>query len=160
MSLFGNDRYQWRETYFILFRQTDRPSAKEVAASLSQGSSRYTVTDVQGDEEGRFESLTVKSPDDFSAMDVTLVTGDEIKEHIEELSREIAKSTLTEEGRKKLARLQHCDARFDIYHFEEVASQTGEEEDYLDPGSLIIVLKRLTKLCRGISIDPQSGMLM
>lgn len=160
MSLFGNDKYQWRETYFVLFRQSDRPLAKDVQAALAKGSQRYTVTDVQADDEGRFESLTLQSPEDFSAMDITLVTGDEVAEHIEELSREIAKSTLTDDGRKKLARLQHCDARFDIYHFEQVASQTGEEDDYLDPGSLIIVLKRLTKLCHGIGIDPQSGTLM
>jgi hypothetical protein len=55
--------------------------------------------------------------------------------------------------------LQQCDARFDIFHFEHVASD-GEDEDGLDPGSLIIVLKRLARLCHGIGVDPQSGTLM
>lgn len=160
MSLFGDDRYQWRETYFVLFQLTQRPLAKNVVDSLCQHNERYSVIDVQADEEGRFEALTLQSPEDFSAMDITLVTGDEVAEHIQELSREIAKSTLTDDGRKKLARLNHCDARFDVYHFEQVANQVGDEDDFLDPGSLIIVLKRLTKLCHGISIDPQSGMLM
>ena len=160
MSLFGDDRFQWRETYFVLFQLTQRPLATDVVASLCQHNERYTVTDVQADEAGRFESVTLQSPDDFSAMDITFVTGEEVAEHIEELSREIEKSTLTDDGRKKLARLQRCDARFDVYHFEQVANQVGDDEDFLDPGSLIIVLKRLTKLCHGISIDPQSGMLM
>ena len=160
MSLFGDDRYQWRETYFVLFELTERPLSSDVVDALSQRSERYSVTDVQADAEGRFESLTLQSPEDFSAMDITFVTGEEVAEHIEELSREIAKSTLTDDGRKKLARLQRCDARFDIYHFEQVANQVGDAEDFLDPGSLIIVLKRLTKLCHGIGIDPQSGMLM
>jgi hypothetical protein len=160
MSLFGDDRYQWRETYFVLFQLTQRPLAQEVVATLCQRNERHTVTDVQADEEGRFESLTLQSPEDFSAMDITLVTGEEVAEHIDELSKEIAKSTLTDDGRKKLARLHSCDARFDIYHFEQMANQTGDEDDFLDPGSLLIVLKRLQKLCHGISIDPQSGMLM
>jgi hypothetical protein len=160
MSLFGDDRYQWRETFFVLFRQAERPLAKDVAAALQQGNERYSVTDVQGDENGRFESLTLQSPEDFSAMDVTFVTGEEVTEQIEELSREIAKSTLTDDGRKKLQFLQQCDARFDIYHFEQVDNRAGEEDDYLDPGSLIIVLKRLGKLCHGVGVDPQSGSLM
>lgn len=159
MSLFGNDEYQWRETYFVMFRQTDRPSADDVVASLSQASDRHVVTDVQADDKGRFESLTLHSPDDCSAMDITYVIGEEVAEQIEELSREIAKSTLTEEGRKVLARLQQCDARFDVFHFEHVAAQ-GEDEEGLDPGSLIIVLKRLARLSHGIGVDPQSGTLM
>src|SRR5690242_11746327 len=102
MSLFGDDRYQWRETYFVLFQLTQRPLAKNVVDSLCQHNERYSVIDVRADEEGRFEALTLQSPEDFSAMDITLVTGDEVAEHIQELSREIAKSTLTDDGRKKL----------------------------------------------------------
>lgn len=160
MSLFGNENYQWRETYFVLFRLAERPTAKDVETSLKQAHDRFKVIDVQSDEQGQFESLTLECPDDFSAMDITFVTGEEVAEHIEELSREVAKSTLTDETRKKLARLEHCDSRFDIYHFEQVAGRTTEEDDFLDPGSLLIVMKRLTKLCHGIGIDPQSGTLM
>jgi hypothetical protein len=160
MSLFADERYQWRETYFVLFRSPDRPLASDVASLLCQGNERHEVTDVQADEYGRFESLTLFSPDDFSAMDITFVTGEEVAEQVNELSCEIAKSTLTDEGRKKLARLQHCDARFDVYHFERIAERQSEDEDYLDPGSLLIVLGRLAKLCHGVSVDPQTGTLM
>jgi hypothetical protein len=164
MSLFGNDAYQWRETYFVLLRAVDRPNTEPVLSCLKQGRGHYELLDVTSDEHGRFESLTLLSPEDFSGMDVTYVTGNEVTEQLDELSREIAKSTLTEEDRKKLSRLQQCDARLDIYHFEQIAGSgigaEGEEEEFLDPGSLIIVLKRLAKLCHGIGVDPQSGTLM
>jgi hypothetical protein len=160
MALFGNDAYQWRETYFVLLRAVDRPKAEQVLACLKHGSEQYQIADVLADEEGRFESLTLFSPDDFSAMDVTFVTGEEVTEQIDELSREIAKSTLTDEDRKRLSWLQQCDSRLDVYHFENVAAEPDMEEEYLDPGSLIIVLRRLAKLCHGVGVDPQSGMLM
>src|SRR5687768_10905169 len=102
MSLFGNEAYQWRETYFVLLRAIDRPTAEQVLACLKHGNEHYQVSDVQADVQGRFESLTLLSPEDFSAMDVTYITGDEVTEQIDELSREIAKSTLTDDDRKKL----------------------------------------------------------
>ena len=160
MSLFGNDEYQWRETYFVMLRAVDRPHTEPVVACLKQGQGHYELRDVQSDDHGRFESLTLLSADDFSGMDVTYVTGNEVTEQLDELSREIAKSTLTEEDRKKLTRLQQCDARLDIYHFEYMLGNDGQSEEFLDPGSLIIVLKKLARLCHGIGIDPQSGTLM
>lgn len=160
MSLFGNDAFEWRETYFLLLRAADRPAAEQVVACLKQGHERYQLSAPQADRSGRFESITLLSPEDFSGMDITYVTGDEVSEQIDELSREIAKSTLSDGDRKKLTRLQQCDARLDVYHFENVAAKLGQDEEYLDPGSLIIVLRRLAKLCHGISVDPQSGMLM
>ena len=46
------------------------------------------------------------------------------------------------------------------FHFEQVAGSNHEEEDFLDPGGLLIVLERLAELCRGVSVDPQSGSFM
>jgi hypothetical protein len=160
MSLFGNDGYQWRETYFLLLRAADRPALDQVIHALTHGQEHYQLRDEVADSHGRFESLTLLSPDDHSAMDITYVVGDEVSDQIDELSREIAKSTLTETDRKKLAWLQQCDARIDVYHFESISAEDGPDEEFLDPGSLIIVLKRLAKLCHGVSVDPQSGLLM
>lgn len=160
MSLFGNDSYQWRETYFLLLRSADRPLAKDVVACLKQGPEHYDLSEAQEDEKGRFESLTLISAEDFSGMDITYVVGEEVAEQIEELSRDISRSTLSDEDQKKLSRLRHCDARLDVYHFEKVATEFDQEEEYLDPGSLIIVLRRLARLCHGIGVDPQSGTLL
>jgi hypothetical protein len=159
MSLFGDDQYQWRETYFVLFRETDRPMANAVVAALS-ADDRIEVSNVRGDKAGRLESLTLKAPDDFSAMDVTLVTGEEVKEQVDELIRELARTTLDEDGREKLDRLGECDARFDVFHFEQIQLDDDGPEEVLDPGGLLIVLEKLANLCHGVGVDPQSGSLM
>ena len=63
MSLFGDDQFQWRKTYFVMFREGDRPQAKEVVQGLSGGDHRFHVHDVREDAQGRLESLTLTSPD-------------------------------------------------------------------------------------------------
>jgi hypothetical protein len=157
MSLFGDERYQWRETYFVLFRDAQRPKAQDVSRALA-GDRRFQVSEVVGDEQGRFESLTLKSPDDFSAMDVTYVRGEEVREHVQEVLRELAKATLSDEERSLLDQLGECDARLDVFHFEQV--QADEDDEFLDPGGLLIVMQCLTRLCHGVGIDPQSGSLL
>ena len=159
MSLFGNDQYQWRETYFVLFQESDRPSTKRVSDALADDS-RFEVIEIRGDGEGRLESLTLVSPDDFSAMDITFVTGDEVSEQVEQLLQDMIRTTLTDEERTKLDDLGKCNARFDIFHFEQMQSGDGGEDEFLDPGGLLIVMETLTELCNGVSIDPQSGSFM
>jgi hypothetical protein len=160
MSLFENDHYQWRETYFVLFRAADRPQADDVVKILGHQDDRFEVTDVNADEAGCLESLTLRSPEDSSAMDITYLTGEEVAEQIEELLRTVAKSTLNAEDRDKLNYLGECDSRFDIFHFEEVSFEGGGEDDILDPGALLLVMEQLAGVCQGIGVDPQSGSLM
>lgn len=161
MSLFGDDQFQWRETYFVLFRESDRPKAKDVTKGLSGGDRRFHVRDVREDAQGRLESLTLTSPDDFAAMDISYVTGEEVVEQVEELSRKLMRATLTAEEREKLRRIAKCNSRFDIFHFEQVASDREENEDeLLDPAALLIVMERLRRLCNGVAFDPQSEAFM
>ena len=160
MSLFGDGQYQWRETYFVLFRQSDHPMANQVVEELTRDDGRFHVSNVRADEGGRLESLTLKSPDDFAAMDISFVSGEEVSEQIEELIREISRATLTDEEREKMRRLTRCDARFDIFHFEQIPPDDEEGDEFLDPAALLIVIERLSKLCHGIGVDPQSGSLM
>ena len=160
MSLFGDEQYQWRETYFVLFSESDRPLSNQVVDALTRQDGRFQVSNVRSDEEGRLESLTLKSPDDFAAMDISYVSGEEVTEQTDELAREVAKTTLSGEEKQKLRRLTECDARFDIFHFEQVPTDEDEGEEFLDPAALLIVMERLAKLCHGVAIDPQSGSLM
>lgn len=159
MSLFGNPHYQWRETYFVLFKHATRPSAKEVVSALTQQDDHYDVSDVVTDEAGMLESLTLRSPDDASAMDLSFVTGEEVTEQTDELLRTLAKSTLSDDDRKKLNFIGECDSRFDIYHFEEVSPDNGDDP-FLDPGALLLVMETLARICQGVGVDPQSGTLM
>lgn len=158
MSLFENDGYRWRETYFVLFDQQRRPSADDVEKSLKELGDRYELNNVRTDDAGRFESVTLVSPHDFAAMDITYIEGEEVIEQVRELGEEMKNATLSRDEMEKMARALECNARFDVYHFEQV-SDAGEDE-FLDPGALLIVLEKLAELCDGISVDPQSGSIM
>lgn len=160
MSLFEDGRYQWRETYFVLFGQQDRPQAQVVVDSLSQLGPRYELQGVTADDQGRLESLTLLCHHDFSAMDVTYLSGEEVAEQVRELTDEMHGVSLNDGEREKLARLPECDARFDVYHFEEMTFEPDDDDELLDPGALLIVLERLARICRGVGVDPQSGTLI
>lgn len=158
MSLFENDQFHWRETYFVFFEEGDRPTAEELEAALKQMGARYEVDSVRKDDNGHFESITLISPHDFAAMDITYITGDEVTEKVTELNQEMKNMTLNSEELEKVSKMNQCNARFDVYHFEQI---TGDPEDeFLDPGALLIVLERLTELCRGVTVDPQTNTVM
>ena len=156
MSLFEDSNYEYRETYFVLFDQKNLPAAKDLFAAIKGLGSRYQIVE-SNEDEGLFESMSVVSQQDFSAMDIAYLEGEEVESQIVELQEQFKNATMTKEETEKLAKLRNFNARFDIFHFERV---TGEPEDILDPGGLLIVLAKLTELCDGIAVDPQSLSLM
>lgn len=162
MSLFENEEYRWRDTYFVLFHAQHRPSAGETLKALETLGPRFQVQETRCDEDGRFESLTLISPDDFSAMDISFITGDEVEEQVDTLLKGGKDKELTKEEQHKWKALKGCDARFDVYHFERIvlSEEDDEDEGFLDPGGLLIVLACLSKLCHGVSIDPQAGTVL
>jgi hypothetical protein len=161
MSTFENDRYRWRETYFVLFPASRRPTLKVVETRLAALSKRYSLENLGGDERGKFESLTLISPDDFAALDVCYTSGAEVLEHSEEMVQEL--SSTVEPGQKALLkRLKEYDGRFDVLHFEQL-SESGDDDDddeLLDPSALLAVLEELAKITGGIAVDPQSGTIL
>jgi len=66
--------------------------------------------------------------------------------------------TLVGDEGKKLSLLSKCDARFDIFHFEQIDGQT--DDAYLDPGGLLLVMQKLSELSGGVALDPQSHSLL
>lgn len=161
MSLFADSRYQWRETYFVLFDKLHRPSAADVQKSLSE-LGKLEIQEVQGEEAGLLESLTVLSHADAAGMDITFVVGEEVKEQIAELKKEWKGQKFTPEEQAKVQRALAANARFDIYHFEEIGDSflDNEEDEILDPATLLLVLARLARLCHGVGIDPQAGTVL
>jgi hypothetical protein len=161
MSLFEDNRYSWRETYFVFFDEKSRPSKSQMEKFLKELGGRYDVHDIRTDDDGRFESATVLAPDDYAGMDITYIGGEEVREQLDEMLEDVGKATLNVGQVDKLMKISKCDARFDVYHFEQVAFENGGEEDeMLDPGALLIVLERLAKVCSGVAFDPQTGTLM
>jgi hypothetical protein len=129
---------------------------------LSDLSDHYQLTNFSHDKEGLFESLTLLSPDDFAAIDVCYVGGEEVLEQGAQLAKEIKFAMCDPADREKLKKLGKYDGRFDVLHFEQVAETAEDEEqdELLDPSAVLIVLDALAKLTEGIAIDPQSGILM
>lgn len=161
MSLFEDESYQWRETYFVLFQERNRPQAVAVVEGLRTLGGHYEIKNIKTNEEGQLLALTIYSAQDYSAMDINTLTGEEVIEHAVELASQMFENA-DEEERKVIGQFTECDARFDIYHFEQKTDQpsSGEPDEILDPGSLLIVLDQLAQLCKGIGVDPQSGALM
>jgi len=161
MSLFANGNYQWRETYFVLFDHKQRPKAADVKRILAELGPRIEVHELSANEAGFLESMTVLSHADAAGMDVTYVEGEEVKEQIVQLRQEWKGKQPEAKEKPHLVRALHADARFDIFDFEEISDIPDEEDDGpLDPGTLLLVLNKLARLCHGEALDPQTGELL
>jgi hypothetical protein len=162
MSMFENDQYCWRETYFVLFSAERRPQLEALKHHLEKLGNHFTLTNLTADESGRVESLTVLAPDDFAALDVCYVEGDEVVEQAVALAEELETTDDSDDARARRQRIRRLDARFDVLHFEQVVDFEDEEEaeGMLDPTALLVVLDALAKLTDGIPIDPQAGTML
>lgn len=162
MSLFENDQYTWRETYFVLLEESNRPTADQVRQALEELGPRYQLENITANEAGQCESLTLLSPDDYAAMDITYVTGNDVQEQMEEVMSQVRSSPLCEDPEATLARLSRCNARFDLYHFEQIVYESLDDDadEFLDPGALLVVLEQLASICQGVGFDPASGTVM
>jgi hypothetical protein len=146
----------------VLFDESRRPALKEIEQALRKLSDRFQLSNLSADEDGTFESLTLLAPDDYAAIDISYIEGEEVTEQAAQLAKDMKNATLQPSDFPKLARLPKCTARFDVMHFEQMLGTPDEEEgdEMLDPSALLIVLDALVELTDGIGIDPQSGALM
>lgn len=164
MSMFEDSRYRWRETYFVLFDSSNRPTLKTVERTLSALHEHYELTNLSEDKYGQFESLTLLSPDDFAALDVCYTGGGEVLEHAASLAKEMELAAREMRETDSLRRIRRCDGRFDVLHFERIPEygeenepENEEPDEMLDPSALLLVLGALARLTDGVTIDPQAG---
>jgi hypothetical protein len=161
MSLFEDSRYQWRETYFVLFDLKHRPKASDAQRLLVELGPRMEIQEITTNGEGLLESMMVLSHADAAAMDITFNDGEEVKEQIMQLRQEWKGKPGGQKEKAHLDRALHANARFEVYHFEEITDFPDEEDDGpLDPGTLLLVLNKLARLCHGEALDPQTGELL
>jgi len=161
--MFEDRQYQWRETYFVLFDPAKRPRLDALKQRLLGAGSHFTLTNCATDKKGLIESLTVLSPDDFAALDISYLAGDEVREEARALAKDLISPECRGEQRAKIERLKTCTGRFDVLHFENVSDRSdpaGEEEGMFDPSGLLIVMDALVALTDGIAVDPQSGTML
>ena len=155
----SDDRFEWRETYFVLFPSRKRPLLSEVEAAFKALGGQFQLTEPAADAEGRIEALNIVSPEDHSALEIDYLSGDEVLLQVEELTKELR----GESGyADKLAKLRRCDARFEVMHFEEMVDLAAddEEDEVFDPSALLMALETLVKLTDGVGVDPQAGTLL
>lgn len=161
MSLFENDEYRWRETYFVMLKSGSRPTGEAVQSILKRLNRRYDLGTPLTNDSGQLQSMYLYSPDDNAAMDISYIEGDEVTEQIDEMIDDIKSSASNDVERDLVRQLPECNARLDVFHFEKLnftgGEEAEEEDEFLDPGSLLIVLEQLAELCHGIAIDPQTG---
>ncbi|MEX2091875.1 MAG: hypothetical protein WD971_04315 [Pirellulales bacterium] len=163
MDYEAGDQLEWRDTYFILFQQSGRPTLTQVEAAITDSTRHITLENLEADEDGMFESLLVQAPDDHSALEISYETGDAVIEQ----SAALAKQLRGEATPDQLKKLLRADARLDVMHFERVnADESFDEDDEefggdaVDPSSLLNVVEALAKLTKGLPIDPASGAIL
>ena len=160
MSTFENHDYKWRETYFVLFDSARRPMLEAVKQCLLKVNPRFELSVGEADEAGHFDSVSLRSSQDYAAMDISYVSGEEVSDQVDELQRDM-KGNVDAADRPKLTQLAQCDAKFDLLHFEQVSDEEADEEgEMLDPSALLSVMDALIELTKGVGVDPQSGSLM
>jgi len=158
MSMFEDNRYRWRETYFVLFDTAKRPKLDVVQKKLAALNKRFQLTNLNADEAGFADSLTLISPDDFAAIDICYTEGAEVVEQGDALIADLKKAGSDVPPPVSWEQLKKYEARFDVLHFEQVPQDDeDEEEGMLDPSTLLLVLGTLAKLTGGVAIDPQAG---
>lgn len=162
MSMFEDSQYRWRETYFVLFDSANRPTLKAVQQVLSGLNEHYVLRNLSADQQGRFDSLTLVSPDDFAALDICYTGGEEVLDHAVLLAKEMEPAACEMGETDALQRILQADGRFDVLHFEQVPEYEEEEpedesDEVLDPSALLLVLGALAEITHGVAVDPQAG---
>jgi hypothetical protein len=165
MSEENDEQLEWRDTYFVLFKQSDRPTLTQVEAAITDSSKRLKLENLEADEDGMFESVLVQAPQDNAALEISYERGEAVTEQ----SVELAKQMKDDLEPKQLQRMLKADARLDIMLFERVQDDfedSGDEDGgeweggALDPSSLLNVVGALAKLTHGLPIDPASGAVL
>jgi hypothetical protein len=150
------DNYEWRETYFILFPSKNRPTLTAMEEALGRLGGRVELTNLLANDDGKFESLMLLSPEDYAAVEINYESGEAVDLQKAELAQQL-KST-ADPG--QLRRLMKADGRLDLMHFERVADEYADEDEFdemLDPTCLLMAVEALVELTGGVAIDPASG---
>jgi hypothetical protein len=162
MNVENDEQLEWRDTYFILFEQADRPTLTQVEAAITESSKRLKLENLEADEDGMFESVLVQAPQDNAAVEISYERGEAVIEQ----SVDLAKQLKDDLSPKQLQQILKADARLDIMLFERVRDGDSEDDDEeweggsLDPSSLLNVVGALAKLTGGLPIDPASGAVL
>src|ERR1044071_3711329 len=83
------DQLEWRDTYFVLFQQSDRPTLSQVEAAITESSRRLKLENLEADDDGMFESVLVQAPQDNAALEISYETGEAVIEQSADLAKQL-----------------------------------------------------------------------
>jgi len=119
MSTFEDDRYQWRETYFVLFDPEKKPMLHAIRKGLDPMFRSLQIRESLADEQGRIESLSVASYDDFAAIDLVYQCGDHVAMETSTIVEDMLRSA-SSKNRVQIEKAKKHQARLDVLHFEQM----------------------------------------
>jgi len=121
MSLYDDDRYTWRETYFVLFDDLRRrPLLDELRRELQLYGKTLKILAGQANGEGRLRQLTVASYEDHSALEIIFRQGAKVAAETDSLLRILEKGCTPKE-RERLRLVKQWSTKLDVLHFEQTA---------------------------------------
>jgi hypothetical protein len=159
MSLFDDPNYRWRDTFLVLFDDEQRPTV-DLALSAIQQIGKFEVRNSSESESQHIESITITSNVDLTGLEILYVAGAEVVEETEALVVELTEDAMLLGQENALVQLSAANARFDILHFEKITENSNElsdDDELMDPGSLLTVTAALADLVNGVAVDPSSA---
>ena len=120
MTLFDDDRYDWRETYFVYFESAHRPKLPEIRRTLQTYAPFFDVLNTKSEPDGRLVAMTIASYEDHAALEIVYREGKDILTEGQSLALSL-KEEATVEEHSKLQKIVRCKTRFDVHHFEQTA---------------------------------------
>ena len=120
MTLFDDNRYDWRETYFVYFEGSHRPKLPGIRRALRTHAPFLSIPNTKTDPDGNLVEMTIASYEDHAALEIVYREGNEILVEAQNLVQSLQEDA-SEEERLQLQQIVQCQARFDIHHFEQTA---------------------------------------
>ena len=120
MTLFEDNRYDWRETYFVYFESAHRPKLPVIRRALQTYAPLFKVLDSKAEPNGNLVKMTIASYEDHAALEVVYREGNDVLTEIQHLAKSW-KNEATAEELSQLQKIIQCRTRLDIHHFEQTA---------------------------------------
>lgn len=130
MSMFDDNRFCWRETYFVMFDADKRPETAKLVRSLKRMHNRHEIRAIRSDAEGRLISLCVIAPNDSAAVEIQYRGDTDVQHEFAALAGELERHELTEKERKKIATAKTCNAKIEVLHFEQMQENANAKSTF------------------------------
>ena len=120
MTLFDDNRYDWRETYFVYFESSHRPKLPEVRRALRIHAPFLSILNYKAEPDGSLVSMTIASYEDHAALEIVYREGNEVAAEARQLADSL-KADASETECSKLQKIVQYKMRLDVHHFEQTA---------------------------------------